>query len=402
MNRVVYGVFVLLICPITFGQDVSEEQLARLLKRFPAADTNKDGTLTKAEALAYRNRLQGAGRQNRQRGVPTTFAVDPGWKKDRFPEHAVCYRSAEEILDLYTKRGRGRVTSYEKPSDGSLRIVGTGHSFMAPGFQSFPRIAEAAGMNQPPLMTHTGGGITGSARYKWEQENGIFQFDKQPTPKLLAAISNGEWDAMMWGPYYNDQPEYYSCWIDFCLKYNPDMKFYLSDAWPQLGQLKSVPDSEQELTDELFAKLEQEKRDASAILIAELNKKYDNRVFVLPTSKAMVLAVKSWRAGRLPGIDGIHKVVGGKTNSLWRDKLGHLGPKLAPLEGYVFYATMYGTSPEKIENPLRGVERELDNEFRRIAWQAVIQDPLSGVKDMNKNGLGDHLEAQVRTGAKEQ
>ena len=39
MNRVVYGVFVLLICPITFGQDVSEEQLARLLKRFPAADT---------------------------------------------------------------------------------------------------------------------------------------------------------------------------------------------------------------------------------------------------------------------------------------------------------------------------------------------------------------------------
>ena len=115
-----------------------------------------------------------------------------------------------------------------------------------------------------------------------------------------------------------------------------------------------------------------------------------------------MLAVRSWRDGRLPGIDGIHRVIGGKANSLWRDRLGHLGPKLAPLEGYVFYATMYGTSPERIENPLRGIDRKLDREFRRIAWQAVIQDPLSGVKDNNNNGLGDHLESQDRAGSKEQ
>ena len=389
------------MCSVAFGQDVSEEQLVRLLKRFPAADANNDGKLTQEEALAYRNRLQGTGRQTRQRGVPTTFPVDPGWKKDRFPEHAVCYRTADEIMDLFVEGG-GKVNIYEKPGDGSLRIVATGHSFMAPGFQTFPKIAEAAGLSQPPLTTHTGGGITGSARYKWEQENGIFQFNKRPTPKLLAAISNGQWDAMMWGPYYNDQPEYYSCWIDFCLKYNPDMKFYLSDAWPQLGQLKSVPSSEKELTNELFERLEKEKRDSYGAVIAELNRKYSNRVFVLPTSRAMVLAVRSWRDGRLPGIDGIHRVIGGKANSLWRDRLGHLGPKLAPLEGYVFYATMYGTSPERIENPLRGIDRKLDREFRRIAWQAVIQDPLSGVKDNNNNGLGDHLESQDRAGSKEQ
>ena len=55
------------------------------------------------------------------------------------------------------------VVSYDKPSDGALRVVGTGHSFMAPGYKTFPVICQAAGMTQP-LYTHTGGGITGSAR----------------------------------------------------------------------------------------------------------------------------------------------------------------------------------------------------------------------------------------------
>ena len=64
--------------------------------------------------------------------------------------------------------------------DGSLRIVGTGHSFMAPGYSTLPRITAAAGLKQPPMELHTGGGITGSTRYKWEQENGIFDFDGKP------------------------------------------------------------------------------------------------------------------------------------------------------------------------------------------------------------------------------
>jgi len=101
--------------------------------------------------------------------------------------------------------------------------------------------------------------MTGSARYKWEQENGIFQFEGRPTPKLLAAISNAQWDRMMWGPYFNDRPEYYACWIDFCLKYNPAMKFYLSDAWPQLYQLESPPASEENFTPEMFERMGKEK-----------------------------------------------------------------------------------------------------------------------------------------------
>ena len=94
-------------------------------------------------------------------------------------------------------------------------------------------------------------------------------------------------------------------------------------------------------------------------------------------------------------MQGLHKSVGGKDRSLWRDRLGHLGPGFDRLEGYVFYATLYGRSPELIEGDIKFSgnddypNRTLDRTFRKIAWQAVINHPLSGVKDKDGNGVGD-------------
>jgi len=378
----------------------TEAQLAKWLKQFPDADTNGDGRLTVEEAVAYRRTLlktRGPSRDG-QRGAPQDFEVDPGWQADRFPDHAVCYRSPKEIAAIYGEvmgGNRNPVTSYPKPTDGSLRIVGTGHSFMGPGYRTFPLIAKAAGFQQPPLLTHTGGGITGSARYKWEQENGIFQFDGKPTPRLLASIANAQWDAMIWGPYFQDRPAYYACWIDFCLKYNPQMKFYLSDAWPQLGQLDKLPTSEDELTDEIFVRLGREKQKVYTELVGTLNEKYPGKVFVMPTCDAMVLAVQSYHRGQLPGVEGMHTAIGKKERSLWRDLLGHLGPGFGNLEGYVFYATLYGRSPELIEGDIHFggspdyPSRELDRVFRKIAWQAVVNHPLSGVTDKDGDGIRD-------------
>lgn len=385
----------------------SEEQLARWLRKYPAADTNQDGKLTADEARAYQQKLrQGNAAKpanaKRRPGIQRTFTPDPGWFEERFPEHAMCYRTPAEIAAVFAAssggKGKPKLASYPKPDDGSLRIVGTGHSFMAPGYRTFPQIVKAAGFNQPPLVTHTGGGMTGSTRYKWEQENGIFQFDNKPTPKLLAAISNAEWDVMLWGPYFQDRPEYYSCWIDFCLKYNPEMKFYLSDAWPQLGQLKEMPSQESELTDEVIQRLGDEKNEIYGGLIEQLNESYPNKVFILPTSDAMVLAAKCYNCGELPDVEGMHQAVGGKKDSLWRDPLGHLGPRFSALEGYVFYATVYGRSPELIEGDVSWAANDdapsqaLDHVFRRIAWEATVNNPHSGVRDTNKNGIDDQRE----------
>jgi hypothetical protein len=379
----------------------STKQLQDLLKRFPEADADRNGKLSIEEAAAYRRNLRAERIKkrvpNRQQGAPRTFNVDPGWDLDRFPEHAVCYKSPKEMEAIYSTTLAGKqpaVVSFEKPIDGAVRIVGTGHSFMAPGYRTFPMICKAAGFTQP-LYTHTGGGITGSARYKWEQENGIFQFDGEPKPKLLSSIANAKWDAMIWGPYFDDRPEYYSCWVDFCLKYNPEMKFYLSDAWPQLRQLRKNPKSEDFFTPEVFDRIGAERRSITAKIVESLRAENPERAFILPTCDAMVLAGKYFLRGELPGIEGIHRVIGKQERSLWTDQLGHIGPGFDRLEGYVFYATVYGRSPELIEDPIefRGngdfPSDQLDRTFRKIAWQAVVGHPLSGVTDRDGDGRND-------------
>ena len=371
--------------------NVTPEQRARWLKRYPESDADGDGKLSEEELAAYRKALQ-SSRGNVSRGSKRSFVPDPGWEAGKFPDHAVCYRSPEEIKEIYG----GSFPDLPKSEEGILRIVGTGHSFMAPGYRTLPLICKAAGFTQP-LFTHTGGGMTGSTRYKWEQENGIFGFDGDPTPKLLAAISNAEWDAMTWGPYFQDRPEYYSCWVDFCLQYNPEMKFYLSDAWIRLWELGTPPPrDESQYTPEILMNLEKQKQEAENEMINVLREKYPGKIYVMPTSLAMTLAAVHQVKGELPGVRGLHKSITGETRSLWRDPLGHIGPGFDRLEGYVFYATLYRKSPELIETEIAFADKdadfpnaELDQLFRKIAWQAVTGNPLSGVRDQNGDGIGD-------------
>jgi hypothetical protein len=94
-------------------------------------------------------------------------------------------------------------------------------------------------------------------------------------------------------------------------------------------------------------------------------------------------------------VKGIHQVIGKQERSLWRDRLGHLGPGFGQLEGYVFYATLYRKSPELITGDIEFAGAgdypgpKLDRVFREIAWKAVVQNPLSGVVDQDRDGIGD-------------
>lgn len=397
----------------TQAQQPSESRLAQILKRFPAADANGDGKLTAEEFKAARQQFQ-RSRQGNARpaaAAQTKLVFDPGWEKEKFPPHAVSLKTPEEIMAIYKRGPAGQTPlresdalSFPKPADGIMRIVGTGHSFMRPGYVTLPLITQAAGFEQP-LSLHLGGGIKGSTRYKWEQENGIFEFDRKPLPKLLAAISNAKWEAMVWGPYTGDRPAFYTCWIDFCEKYNPGMKFYLSDAWPAPGHVRKVfklqanPESEAFFTEAVYDQLSADAIAGFGGLVKTLRES-TKEVYILPTHAAMTEAAKRFLRGELPGFKGLYKVIGGKEPSIWRDRIGHIHPGLESLEGYVFYATLYGKSPELISAPIKFKDdpslpsAALDKIFREIAWKAVVEHPLSGVTDKNKNGIGDHLESR--------
>ncbi len=392
-------------------QTPSEARLKQILRRFPQADINKDGKLTVKEFEAarakFRQALQGNARP--AQGSKTSVGFDPGWEESEFPPHAVSLKTPEEIMAIYKRGATGRTyaesadaMSFPKPADGVMRIVGTGHSFTAPGYRTLPSITRAAGFEQP-FSLHNGGGRTGSVSYKWEQENGIFEFDGKPLPKLLAAISNAEWEAMIWGPYNGDRPKFYTSWIDFCERYNPGMKYFLIDTWPAPGQVRMAfnltenPKSETFFTEAVYDKISVHANTLFADLVKTLRETTEE-VYIIPTHAAMTEVAKRFLRGELPGVKGLYKVIGGKEPSIWRDQIGHISPGFERLEGYVFYATLYGKSPELISSPIKFnappefLTDDIDKMFRQIAWQAVVEHPLSGVVDENKNGIGDHLE----------
>lgn len=97
-NRLVcFGILVLIFIAVrgtSLSAQTQDERLQQLLKRFPKADYNKDGTLTLEEAAKYRDEVLKKQRQNRrpQRPEPTHADV-------RYGEHE------RNVFDLWIPEG---------------------------------------------------------------------------------------------------------------------------------------------------------------------------------------------------------------------------------------------------------------------------------------------------------
>ena len=298
---------------------------------------------------------------------------------------ATYLKSADAILAMPSKKGGGGKLSY--PKSTGLRIVGTGHSWMRPAYRTLPLIAEAAGIEQH-LRSNTRGGEAGGARMMWEYENGILSSKGKPNPVCMAAITTGKWDVMTWGGYTDDRVNYYRGWIEFCLKHNPEMHFYRFNGWPQwahgFGENDRAPKIEN------YRKKAAATHEHSVKFYAELEKLYPGKVHLLPNNEAMLGTLELYFQGKLPGVRGLNRQTDGVSPSIWSDG-GHLGAGMDLLEGYVFYATLYKRSPELIKGNIKHkhVSPALDKVFQRIAWQAVVNNPLTGVVDNNKDGIGE-------------
>jgi len=324
----------------------------------------------------------------------TSRAVPDPWLGYGHDDHpairgATYLRRPEKIRAMLRNKRKRKRDRLNFPKGSGLRIVATGHSWMRPGFGTLPKIAEAAGLQQQ-LRVNSRGGELGGARMMWEFENGILS-SRKANPVCMAAITTGNWDVMMWGSYRNDRPEYYFGWIDFCLKFNPKMEFYVFNGWPQWADGFGEGDKKPRI--EKYRDRARKTDKSTTKKIAGIDRRFPNKVHVLPTNEAVLAALELYFQGKLPGVKGLNRRVDGKSPSIWSDG-GHLGEGMGWLEGYVFYATLYRKSPELIKGRprQRSVNAELDAIFRKIAWQAVINNPLSDVTDKNANGIGDQIE----------
>jgi hypothetical protein len=114
--------------------------------------------------------------------------------------------------------------------------------------------------------------------------------------------------------------------------------------------------------------------------IRELNKKYGHTVmYIAPAPQALIALREKIIAGKAPGL---------KTQEdLFTDALGHGTAPLKALVAYVDYATIYRRSPVGLPVPailkqakLGKNEDALNRLLQELAWDAVLEHPLSGLK----------------------
>jgi len=114
--------------------------------------------------------------------------------------------------------------------------------------------------------------------------------------------------------------------------------------------------------------------------IRELNKKQGKTVlFVVPAPQAVIALREKIIAGQAPGLK--------MQEDLFTDATGHGKPPLKALVAYCNYAVIYRRSPVGLivpsilkEAKLGDQEEKLNRLLQELAWEAVIQHPLSGVR----------------------
>ncbi len=354
---------VLIVVSIAVAQD---PRLATLLERFPAADTDKDGTLTVAEATDFLRKRRGGNRdQNSTIFVPGEVEM-------------------KEAIE------GGKALSFPRSEDGSRRIAMTGHSWVAPGIKTLPPLAEAAGYAGHRQVTHTGGGGTGAANAIWLKEFGKWKDGVAAKPTLIPAIATGEWDVMTWGPYIADKPAYYTQWIDLCQQHNPATIFFLQDAWPRFdpGYKTMQPEV---IAAAIAGEHEVIQAEMFAPLYRAFEKDYPGRVHVIPVSAALVDLMKQFAAGKVEHMTCIDEAKRDDEIGFYRDG-GHLSRSsgVEHLVGYGYFSMLYRRSPETVEGYApQGVPQAFDRQMRAAIWKAVIESPFAGIDDADGDGMAD-------------
>ncbi|MFT7643417.1 MAG: hypothetical protein ACI9G1_005182, partial [Pirellulaceae bacterium] len=114
--------------------------------------------------------------------------------------------------------------------------------------------------------------------------------------------------------------------------------------------------------------------------IRNLNKEFGKTVmYIAPAPQALIALREKIIAAEAPGL----KV----QEDLFTDALGHGKPPLQALVAYCNYAVIYRRSPVGLPVPailkranLGDQEESLNRLLQELAWEAVLDHPLSGLK----------------------
>jgi hypothetical protein len=108
--------------------------------------------------------------------------------------------------------------------------------------------------------------------------------------------------------------------------------------------------------------------------VQAINKRLGKQVvFVVPVAQAVIGLREKIVAGQAPELKA--------QDELFRDAIGHARPPVELLNAYCHFAVIYRRTPVGLA--LKGAKDEkLHRLLQELAWDAVIKEPLSGVKTL--------------------
>jgi len=271
------------------------------------------------------------------------------------------------------------ISRAETPGMSGPRIFICGHSFHMPVANMLPEIVKSAAIDQPALRQQRIGGS--SVQQHWDLP------DDQNT--LKQALRAGEVDVLTLSPTAKLPDEGIDKFTALALEHNSHVRILVQASWAGFDSPNTNPrtfkNSQRDAAqpDELrkgydpFYKIMRDQ-------VRRLNDKFQGTktepvVLVVPVAYAVIALREQVAAGKVPGI--------AKQSELFRDDRGHGTPPVYLLATYCNYAVVYRRSPVGLPVPsvLAG-RSQVDSEklnrlLQQLAWDAVKNEPLAGIKD---------------------
>jgi len=325
------------------------DRLARALKLFPDADTNRDGKLSISEAQAF------SATHPELKALLDAKAANSGGADDS------------------GQRSSSKPASFAAGAEGT-RVFVCAHSYMIFTADTLPPIAKSAGVSH--LMA--GQQMIGGSR--------VVQHWNLPDEKNQAkkALRESIVDVLLLSPHLLLPDEGIDNYTKLGLEKNPKLRVLVQSSWePRDGKRDKA--FKNEMRDGLKAEDVRRMRDNHnggwlkqlEAQVNALNASAGQRaVHIVPVSAAVFALRERVAEGQAPGLT--------KQSEMFRDDHGHPSEVTSLLATYCHFSAIYQRSPVGLPVPaqLMGYPRaeELNMLLQQLAWDAVSNYPLSGVK----------------------
>ncbi len=262
-----------------------------------------------------------------------------------------------------------------EPITKGLRVFTCGHSFhvWVPGI-----VADLCRLAEIPEHVQVGLSSIGGSR--------VIQHWDIPSDKNTAkeALQTGKVDVLTLSPIFLPDPGIEN-FTKLALEHNPNIRVIVQPIWLRWDIYEPTTKRPEKVDHNAITGEELRKRHAEHFQkmdehLRDLNKQFERTVlYIAPAPQAVIALREKIIAGQAPGLKD--------QEDLFTDALGHGKPPLMALVAYCDFAVIYRRSPVGLPVPvilkqakLGDQEASLNRLLQELAWEAVLQHPLSGLR----------------------